>query len=160
MAKFDANLFHCLAVGPGGELPDGQVRVWNDAQLQQHQKSKDLLYRIVMLRAANLLRQTHQDASIPAEEDQHKKLAYVSLGISITSKSADRDPNKDKKTGVSGHEAPHPLSAAESSTDAGLEIAVMQDFDDGPTRLAIQEFIKVGIACPPDRDTCPKDDKN
>lgn len=70
MGNFDSGLFRALAMGPHGKLPDEDRREWTDCQIGLREQSKELLYRIIMLRAAAFLEETGQDDKRVNDEDR------------------------------------------------------------------------------------------
>jgi hypothetical protein len=147
MGNFDSSMLRALAVGPKGKspVPGDPERVWTKEQAKLYKKSARLLYKVVMLRAAEIMASTGQDDERVADE---KRQVEVHLAIRLLSKAADRAANGE-------HRKQHKTPSFGTLTDNhGIFVAVMCD-KDGKTReadyvlAAIEEFAEAGLACPP-----------
>ena len=157
MAEFNSALFEALATGPGITTRSGRRWEWTAEQAKALQETKDQLFEIVMLYAAQNMINNEQDD----KELEHDREARVLLGITFSSSGAYRE--------VNGFPANHQPPAGPLSTDEGpaalldTSISIATDFgivfdsspDQNPEIEAAQEaFIRRGKICPFFIDLC------
>lgn len=139
-------------------LTEYKRRNWTCEQKELYYKSRDLLYAMVMLRAAAFLDDSMQDKA--KEIPEERKIAEAHLIVRITSNSANVTANG---AGAESHKM-HPadayavrvakenprsarLKAAATATDDKLNVAVHRP-ENPFVAVLVDEWVKLGAPCP------------
>lgn len=159
MAEFKSNLFVALAEGPQAFHPGPEEWTWSTDQVKDFERSKDLLYRMIMLSAARYMIVEKQDSL-----EEGKRKAIINFSMVLTTNAKDRECNGPARE---NHQVPADISLREEvdnfllASDIGVGIGfgnftesdfktkiITKTYNDDMLIKTVEDMVRLGSICP------------